>query len=109
MGMEYAGSGKNTGVGFLTEFWKKTYLDEYIREGGSKIKFVTGRTGAGKTFLTRTVVSDAKELGYMTAVLSAKSVWLHDFKEIYPEGITPAEEQYVPVETEYEEELDEAA
>ena len=85
MGMEYAGSGKNTGVGFLTEFWKKTYLDEYIREGGSKIKFVTGRTGAGKTFLTRTVVSDAKELGYMTAVLSAKSVWLYDFKEIYLE------------------------
>ncbi len=49
---------------------KEQYLQENIKNGGSKIKFVTGRQGIGKTHFLR---------------FSAKAVWLHDFKEIYVE------------------------
>ena len=42
------------GVEFLTDFWQEKYFQEYIRDGGSKIKFITGRPGSGKThFLDR--------------------------------------------------------
>ena len=27
------------GIGFLADFWREKYLQEYIRNGGSKIKF----------------------------------------------------------------------
>ncbi len=37
------------GISFLADFWQEKYLREYIRNGGSKIKFVTGRQGSGKT------------------------------------------------------------
>lgn len=36
------------GVEFLTDFWQEKYFQEYIRDGGSKIKFITGRPGSGK-------------------------------------------------------------
>lgn len=41
------------GIGFLTDFWKEKYLQEYIKDGGSKIKFITGREGSGKTYFLR--------------------------------------------------------
>ena len=85
MDRSYAKPESPIGIGFLTDFWKKNYLSEYIKEGGSKIKFVTGRPGAGKTFMTRVVMDDARDMGYLTVSFSAKSVWLHDFKEIYLE------------------------
>ena len=28
------------GIEFLTDFWKEKYLREYIKNGGSKIKFI---------------------------------------------------------------------
>ncbi len=73
------------GIEFLTDFWKEKYLQEYIRNGGSKIKFVTGRTGSGKTHFLRLMTSIAKEENYKTVQFSAKNIWLHDFKEIYVE------------------------
>lgn len=69
----------------LTQFWTEKYLEEYIKEGGSKIKFVTGRSGSGKTHLLREVACQARERGYKVAAFSAREVWLHDFKEIYLE------------------------
>ena len=68
-------------VGFLSEH----YLVGYLPDGGSKIKFVTGRPGSGKTHFSRCVLREAKELGYLTVSFSAKDVWLHDFREIYLE------------------------
>lgn len=73
------------GIGFLTDFWREKYLQEYIRNGGSKIKFITGRTGSGKTHFLRLMTSIAQEENYRTVWFSAKDVWLHDFKEIYVE------------------------
>ena len=69
----------------LTEFWTEKYLKEYIKEGGSKIKFVTGRPGSGKTYLLRELADCARKLNYKVVTFSAQQIWLHDFKEIYLE------------------------
>ena len=73
------------GIRFLSDFWTEHYLKEYIREGGSKIKFVTGRPGSGKSYFLRLMKEEAKRLNYLTVSFSATEVWLHDFKEIYLE------------------------
>ncbi|MDO4523561.1 MAG: DUF2791 family P-loop domain-containing protein [Eubacteriales bacterium] len=73
------------GIDFLTDFWKKVYLEEYIKDGGSKIKFITGKKGSGKTFFLNQVLADAKEAEYKTVKFSARDVWMHDFREIYIE------------------------
>ncbi|MEY8427468.1 BREX system ATP-binding domain-containing protein [Lachnospiraceae bacterium 46-15] len=49
------------GIQFLTDFWTEKYLREYIRHGGSKIKFITGRTGSGKTHFLRLMTSIAQK------------------------------------------------
>lgn len=73
------------GIQFLTDFWREKYLQEYIRNGGSKIKFVTGRAGSGKSHFLRLMTSIAQKENYKTIQFSAKDVWMHDFKEIYIE------------------------
>ncbi len=73
------------GIRFLSDFWTEHYLKEYVREGGSKIKFVTGRPGSGKSYFLRLMKEEAKHLDYLTVSFSATEVWLHDFKEIYLE------------------------
>jgi hypothetical protein len=67
----------------LVDFWREHYLDSYIALGGSKIKFITGDPGSGKSHFLQSFLTEASERGFKTVSLSAKSVWLHDFKEIY--------------------------
>ncbi len=73
------------GIKFLTDFWTEKYLQEYIKNGGSKIKFITGRKGSGKTHFLRLMTSIAQRENYKTVQFSAKDIWMHDFKEIYIE------------------------
>ena len=75
----------------VAEFWKEKYLDEYIHAGGSKIKFVTGGCGSGKTRFLESFLALAQKGGYITSSFSAKQVWLHDFKYIYTETLTQAD------------------
>lgn len=83
---EFPSSGlPDCGISFLTDFWKEKYLQEYIKNGGSKIKFVTGRKGSGKTHFLRLTAALAREENYKTVHFSAKDVWMHDFREIYVE------------------------
>lgn len=79
------------GVDFITDFWKEKYFEEYIAAGGSKIKFVTGGPGSGKTHLLQVLGVDAAECGCVTAAFSAKDVWIHDFKEIYAQVFDKAD------------------
>ena len=52
------------GIEFLTDFWEEKYLREYLRDGGSKIKFVTGREGSGKSHFLKLVTGMARrEIG----------------------------------------------
>lgn len=74
-----------TGVNELVDFIRREYFSNYIMLGGSKIKFVTGKTGSGKTHFLRLLGVCAKELGFSVINFSAKEIWLHDFKEIYAE------------------------
>ncbi|MDR2087844.1 MAG: DUF2791 family P-loop domain-containing protein [Clostridiales Family XIII bacterium] len=67
----------------IVDFWREHYLDAYIAPGGSKIKFITGSKGSGKSRCLRLFLSEAEERGYRAVHLSAKNVWMHDFKEIY--------------------------
>ena len=71
------------GVDFLTDFFARQYLESYIPEGGSKIKFVTGHRGSGKTHLLQLLESAAEERRFLTVSFSANDVWLHDFREVY--------------------------
>ena len=73
------------GIQFLTDFWREKYLQEYIRSGGSKIKFITGRSGSGKTHFLHLADAIAKEENYKTVCFSAREIWMHDFREIYLE------------------------
>lgn len=78
---EYEGKG----IDFLADFWEEKYLKEYIRDGGSKIKFVTGRQGSGKTYFLQLMLQMAWAQDYKTVHFSARDIWLHDFREIYIE------------------------
>jgi len=75
----------NSGVEFITDFWEKHYLQEYIKAGGSKIKFVTGNKGSGKSYLLNRFSELAQKDGYLTVSFSAKDIWLNDFKFIFLE------------------------
>ena len=69
------------GIDFLTKFWEDNYLAEYIPNGGSRIQFITGRRGSGKTHLIEYFLSRAKN--YITVSFSARNIWMHDFKELF--------------------------
>ena len=75
----------NSGVGFINDFWEKHYLKEYIKAGGSKIKFITGSKGSGKSYLMNHFNEVAKQNGYLTVSFSANEIWLNDFKFIFLE------------------------
>ncbi len=75
----------SVGVDFLADFWSKYYLEEYIRNGGSKIKFVTGRSGSGKTHLLDLLSYKAQKMGYITVNLSARDFMLDNFRTVYLE------------------------
>ena len=68
-----------SGIQFLTDFWREKYLQEYIRNGGSKIKFITGRPGSGKTYFLQQMTNLAQQENYKTVWFSAKDIWMHDF------------------------------
>ena len=70
----------SAGIEFLADFWKEKYLQEYICAGGSKIKFITGKPGSGKSHFLQLFSGMAEELHYKTIDFSAEEIWLHDFK-----------------------------
>ena len=50
-----------SGADFFADFLAQRYLQEYIREGGSKIKFITGKPGSGKSHFLQLFSSMAEE------------------------------------------------
>lgn len=59
---------KPVGVSFLVE----KYIQEYIAQGGSKIKFITGCARSGKTYLLRFMCSKVQESNYRPVFFSPK-------------------------------------
>ena len=83
------------GLDPLTAFLCDQYLDNYISRGGSKMKFVTGRSGSGKTHFSMRMLDEAADRGFLTVSFSAKDVWLHDFREIYLEILRQCDIEHI--------------
>ena len=75
----------SVGTDHILGFLEEHYLKSYIMEGGSKIKMLTGRRGAGKTHVSGIILERAAALNYLTVHFSAKDVWLHDFQTVFLE------------------------
>jgi len=73
----------SVGSDFILDFWKEKYFANYLARGGSKIKFLTGRTGSGKTHFLELLAIEVENMGYIPVSLSGREIWIHDFKEIY--------------------------
>ena len=71
------------GVSPLIDFLESHYLNDYIPKGGSKIKLITGRPGAGKSHFLNLIADTAFKRDFVTAQLNAGNVRLDDFKEFY--------------------------
>lgn len=67
----------------IWNFWRDHYLDDYIACGGSKVKFLTGKPGSGKTHALLLMLEEARRLGYVTFFTSARRVRLNKFDSIY--------------------------
>ena len=84
-----------TGMDSMMDFLEGIYFRSYIPAGGSKIKFVTGNPGSGKTHFAGILQDRAESAGLMTAAFSAKEIWLHDFREVYLEILRQCDIQRV--------------
>ncbi len=71
------------GLDKVSSFIKKEYFDTYIANGGSKIKFVTGKKGAGKSHLMKLMSFDAKDSGFVTVELDSRELLLSDLTNLY--------------------------
>lgn len=67
----------------IWEFWRDHYLADYIAAGGSKVKFLTGRPGSGKTHALFLLLAEARRLGYVTVYGDARQVRLNRFESLY--------------------------
>lgn len=67
----------------ICSFWQSCYLEDYIAAGGSKVKFLTGRPGSGKTHTLLLLVEAARRLGYFTVSFDARQVRLNQFNSVY--------------------------
>jgi len=67
----------------IWNFWQARYLEDYIADGGSKIKFFIGKPGSGKTHALLLMMEEARRLGYVTVYLDARQVRLNKFDSIY--------------------------
>ena len=75
----------------LLRFLREQYLSTYIPAGGSKIKFLCGLPGSGKTHFSRLLTREARETGYLTVSFSARKVAMNDFREVYRQALEQCE------------------
>lgn len=67
----------------LHDFLAEHYLDKYIRDGGSKVKFLIGPEGCGKTHHLLLLAHSAKQKGYLTAYIDARETKLQYIDALY--------------------------
>ncbi len=59
------------------------YLSNYIADGGSKVKVLTGQAGSGKTHHLHYLLNQAQALGYATIYFSARDIRLNNLVSLY--------------------------
>jgi pantothenate kinase-related protein Tda10 len=57
------------------DFFKEYYLNNFIYQGGSKVKVVVGSEGTGKTHLLRCIEQEARDQGYATVFFSLRDFY----------------------------------
>ncbi|KUK64532.1 MAG: Uncharacterized protein XD84_1339 [Desulfotomaculum sp. 46_80] len=67
----------------IWNFWRDYYLSDYIACGGSKVKFLTGKPGSGKTHTLLLMLEEARRLGYITFFANTRRLRLNKFDSIY--------------------------
>lgn len=67
----------------IWNFWREYYLEDYTAGGGSKVKFLTGKPGSGKTHALLLLLEEARRLGYIAVYIDAHQVPLNKFDSIY--------------------------
>lgn len=67
----------------IWDFWRSCYLEGYTAEGGSKVKFLIGRQGSGKTHALLMLQHVARQLGYVSVFIDTRMVRLNKFDSIY--------------------------
>ena len=72
----------------LSIFLRYNYLQSYISNGGSKIKFVTGSEKSGKSAFLALTEKEAEAAGFKVVHLSARGVPMFDFKDLYSSIVT---------------------
>jgi len=88
--------GKEKWLDVIAEY----YLQNYINNGGSKVKILIGKEGTGKTHLLKFLEYTAKEFGYNSIYFSAKDISgkindISNFYKIIANRID--EEQLIPI------------
>jgi hypothetical protein len=67
--------------GGVQDFWLTNYVGRFIPHGGSKVKWIRGREGAGKSHLLRSLALAAEASGMLTAELDAQATSLRGIDE----------------------------
>lgn len=67
----------------IEQFWLREYLRGFVDAGAGKVKFVKGRSGAGKTHWLRHFGVTAEEEGYLTIHVDACKQRLASIDELY--------------------------
>ena len=67
----------------IEAFWFRWYMEGFVDEGHGKLKCLLGRPGAGKTHLLRHLGMKARESGYRTAYVDARSERISFIDELY--------------------------
>lgn len=67
----------------IWDFWRSHYLEDYIAGSGSKVKFLIGKRGSGKTHALLLLLEEARQLGYVTIYADTQQVRLNKFDSIY--------------------------
>ena len=67
----------------IWDFWRSHYLEDYIAGSGSKVKFLIGKRGSGKTHALLLLLEVARQLGYVTVYADTQQVRLNKFDSIY--------------------------
>lgn len=62
-------------------------MNGYIKNGGSKVRFINGRYGNGKTHILSMIKYESKKLNYVVSYVSAECVKLSRYDELYREII----------------------
>ena len=74
-------------------FIERMYLGPggFIAAGGSKVKFITGRIGSGKSTMLQALLTRAADLNYIVSEIDACSVTIRSIDDLYRALLAPVD------------------